>query len=566
MVKFWPFGKGGTAPVSQEQHDDTAVSITSLCAACRNIVFHPMRSMTPDRWSEYFPFLVDRPDLADEYSKRHTNFLQQLPADDTYEAILQLDYASLESNAEPGTCSFCHFLLQLLQGCYRSEPSVPGTSPYEGIVTYPRVEPPEEDVDELRSCSPVVWLEASVKEHGTNGLSLEDALEDAVIVLKMANTLVYPRFLVNDVQRREQTTEEQHSEQQKTILDSHTGSKPNLELAKNWLSTCRTQHPQCRQQDDEHKGLPSRLLDLRIPGWKDDIILRMTSDLVNSDGETGGANQYAYASLSHRWGEHQPVKTTTANIERHLTRIQFAELPKTFQEAIDFTRELGIRYLWIDCLCVLQDSTVDKEQEIPKMVEIYNNAVFNIAACAAQDSSAGLFSTRETENVHPQRLPLTFRTEDGSNHKVMATLSPMIKNVSQSSGKIDNVLEERGWIFQERAFSKRVFSFETKLLWFECRQMIASENLSQGAQRNAGDSDARQKWDDLLPEVGNRDLSDLSDHLFHALELKDKKGKYSKIQLGDTLLTTIRRAVQRARRSALPWLVRRSSNLPLPDF
>jgi hypothetical protein len=477
---------------------------------------------------------VDRPDLADEYSKRLASFLQQLPEGDTYEAILQLKYASLEANAESETCSFCHFLCQLLQGCYRSEPSKPGSSPYG---------PPEDDLDELRSCSPVVWLEATVKEPDTNGLSLEDALADAVVVLKMANTLVYPRFLMNDVHRREQTTEEQNSAQNAPISDSHTGSKPNLELAKNWLSTCRSQHLQCRQQDDVQQGLPSRLLDLKIPGWQDDLVLRMTSDLVKSDCEVGGENGYAYASLSHRWGENQPVTTTTANIERHLSRIKFAELPKTFQQAIEFARELDIRYLWIDCLCILQDSTVDKGKEIPKMVEIYNNAMFNIAACAAQDSSAGLFFTRAAENVHPQRLPLTFRTEDGNNHEVLATLSPMIRNNAESSGRIDNVLEGRGWIFQERAFSKRVFSFEKKLLWFECREMIASENLSQGGQRHAGDSDTRQKWDDLLPEVGNRDLSDLSYHLFHALELKDKKGEYPKVQLSDTPLTSLRRDV-----------------------
>lgn len=76
--------------------------------------------------------------------------------------------------------------------------------------------------------------------------------------------------------------------------------------------------------------------------------------------------------------------------------IPWFELPKTFQEAIALTRKLGVRYLWIDSLCIIQDDHHGWEVESAKMATIYSLSYLTIAATHAADSQQGCFSTRWT--------------------------------------------------------------------------------------------------------------------------------------------------------------------------
>jgi hypothetical protein len=83
-----------------------------------------------------------------------------------------------------------------------------------------------------------------------------------------------------------------------------------------------------------------------------------------------------YAALSHCWGLYPLLTTTTSNISSHSSRppgrsgIPLSSLPRTFRDAILIKRALGLRYLWIDSLCIIQDSDVDWEREWALMGEI----------------------------------------------------------------------------------------------------------------------------------------------------------------------------------------------------
>lgn len=86
-----------------------------------------------------------------------------------------------------------------------------------------------------------------------------------------------------------------------------------------------------------------------------------------------------YAALSHRWGRPgTTVCTTTANLDNRLEAISEAELSQLFQDAISTTRRLGLQYLWIDSLCILQDSHEDWERESVLMGDVYGNADITI--------------------------------------------------------------------------------------------------------------------------------------------------------------------------------------------
>jgi Heterokaryon incompatibility protein (HET) len=76
--------------------------------------------------------------------------------------------------------------------------------------------------------------------------------------------------------------------------------------------------------------------------------------LHESSGETG-----EYTCLSYRWGGVLPLCTLTCSLDQEKLGIKWSRLPKTFQDAIQVTRLLGIRYIWIDALCIIQDAPAD---------------------------------------------------------------------------------------------------------------------------------------------------------------------------------------------------------------
>src|SRR2546421_28580 len=95
--------------------------------------------------------------------------------------------------------------------------------------------------------------------------------------------------------------------------------------------------------------------------------------LTNSLDLTG-----RYATLSHCWGEHLPLVTTKDNLLERQRGIYWSDLPRSFQDAIVTTAEQGLRYLWIDSLCIVQDDQCDWDEHASSMAEIYAGSHFNI--------------------------------------------------------------------------------------------------------------------------------------------------------------------------------------------
>lgn len=92
--------------------------------------------------------------------------------------------------------------------------------------------------------------------------------------------------------------------------------------------------------------------------------------------------------------------------------IDWDDLPRTFQDAVITTRAIGIQYLWIDSLCIIQDDLGDWRQESSKMAEVYTNAWLTIAASYARDSTEGLFDACYRPSLEAVELP--YLTQSGS--------------------------------------------------------------------------------------------------------------------------------------------------------
>jgi hypothetical protein len=104
-----------------------------------------------------------------------------------------------------------------------------------------------------------------------------------------------------------------------------------------------------------------------------------------------------YAALSHCWGKIPLVKTTkeTRNTTRGIANLILPSLPKSFQDAAKVAMNLGLRYLWIDSLCIVQDDPLDWEEEAAKMGSIFESSYVAIAATSAIRSTVGFLSQRE---------------------------------------------------------------------------------------------------------------------------------------------------------------------------
>lgn len=488
----------------------------ALCTRCRHIEFYPMKAMAPERWLRYFPFLKERQGLLPQYIENYHSFVRQVPDDFEFEAMWHADFDELQESALSGSCTFCYSVWKMLHSSHVGRPTEPARGTYGGIaVIPPPMEWPEENLDDLRRATPRIWLEISLPPFDAAQTTLKEALTDAFIQIKLANCLVYPRYLISEVQvdghSRSPWSLSRTAKSHTGNSDTSTGSLENLKLARSWLQTCRTTHKQCMFQNETARELPTRLLDLQAPGLEKDVVLCLSST-INSPIEDAG--KIGYASLSHCWGSSPLLKTEWGNYGKHLKSINFSELPKTFQQAIAFSRTMDIRYLWIDSLCIIQDSEADKDSELPKMGKIYRNAIFNIAACSAADSSQGLFSDRNAALVKPQDLSFNITTADGQEFPVKTKLSPALRAFAHQKDKISNTLDSRGWVFQERALSKRIFSFEQQMMWFECGEMIASENVPNGAPLGYGNEKAEVRWENLLPAARKRDLSHFGQILY----------------------------------------------------
>jgi hypothetical protein len=178
-----------------------------------------------------------------------------------------------------------------------------------------------------------------------------------------------------------------------------------------------------------------------------------------------------YACLSHCWGESQPLRTTTANLESHYKRIPWANCPKTFQQSMDVASFLGLDFLWIDSLCIIQDDKEDWEREASRMADVYGRSHLTIAAAASPRSDHGLFAEIPSSFVgrsvpvvggHDRSLRMHYIAvhETYDDHWNREANGVTDKNrYSPISPASDYPLTSRSWTLQEHFLSLRIAMF-----------------------------------------------------------------------------------------------------------
>ncbi|KAM5350650.1 hypothetical protein ACJ41O_007155 [Fusarium nematophilum] len=217
--------------------------------------------------------------------------------------------------------------------------------------------------------------------------------------------------------------------------------------ARRWLAKCTTEHTKCSAQQDRIDGLPllpTRVLDV---GTDNNPSLRL---FVAPSGRRG-----EYAALSYCWGDGVQVKMTKTTLDDMQQEILLSTLPQTIQDSIIFTRKLGVGYLWVDALCVMQaesshdeDHIRDWQREAARFGGYYQNALCTLAATASRSASGGLFYP-----FHG-KFPKYLSIRQGPDVHVWIPSGRV-----DSSFLTDAPLYQRGWAIQERILSPRMISF-----------------------------------------------------------------------------------------------------------
>lgn len=283
-----------------------------------------------------------------------------------------------------------------------------------------------------------------------------------------------------------------------SILLKQSGSLPELgptlrttctsgsarRLAMGWIRTCATSHERCKLGKDSK--LPRRMLRVLPDGTSDTV---RVADTHNLSGDI------RYAALSYCWGKGRKNKLLSSNLTTFRSGISIHILPKTVRDAIIFTRAIGIEWLWIDSLCILQDLPEDWHLESSKMCHVYQNAFVTLAALGATDSNEGLFALRDPLIYMPCEL-FTTTTE--------ALYAVGEKPYELTLGTWP--LHRRRWVLQERILSRRTINFGPYLSW-HCREMSVDEfDLGQTSHKFGADLSLRFFKAVVLPPTPGKEV------------------------------------------------------------
>ena len=282
---------------------------------------------------------------------------------------------------------------------------------------------------------------------------------------------------------------------------SNTGSHENLEMIKAWIKHCDKDHPDCKSSVQTTARLPTRLLQIEKSGESFKIKLCLSSALSPST---------SHATLSHIWGSGSPMTLVNEKLLRCDQDIPLANLPQTFADAIRLTNALGLSYLWIDSLCIIQDSTLDWEVESTTMCDVYRGSTINIAASASVDCNGGLFRQRNLLSVTPCIIGVSHkRKKAGDREGGPYALSCEI--ACDRDQLVDEPLSRRAWAVQERILAPRTVYFTARKVYFACcKKMTSNVDPCSFIRYNGFNEDLLNTWPrrrpTLAPHIPKLDL------------------------------------------------------------
>ncbi|KAF2002670.1 HET-domain-containing protein [Amniculicola lignicola CBS 123094] len=295
-------------------------------------------------------------------------------------------------------------------------------------------------------------------------------------------------------------------------IPANAGSDPTFNFARRCIQDCLTnpKHVACKPPSKALLTMPKRLLDVGR--------VRVPIRIIDTQGKT-----FEYATLSHCWGTGPLLKATKAKWSKLVSNIPFDALPPLFQDAIIITRQLGIRYIWIDSLCIIQDSSRDWETESAKMGAIYENSYVTISATDSGDSNTRCLVDRRKAIKIPYEN--TAKKEFELRARLIQDHHP--DTVEREPARPAGHLMTRAWALQEHTLSTRILHYTATELLFECKTSYRCECLPSRktypttpsiipkaiTKRSKDLSAVWDAWQRVVEQYSKRDLTVASDKL-----------------------------------------------------
>ncbi|KAF7928356.1 hypothetical protein BELL_0020g00380 [Botrytis elliptica] len=252
-------------------------------------------------------------------------------------------------------------------------------------------------------------------------------------------------------------------------------SEKFMPLIKKWIKECDS-NQDCAEFREFPKNkanfLPTRLIYLGdgTTGQCPQIV--ETRDLLENRSEMA-KQRLQYACLSYCWGSDLPLTTTSSTLSRYKSELPEHKMPQIFQDAIAVSRGLGMQYLWIDALCILQDVLEDWEREALMMSDVFYHSFITIGAATARSCHDSIFSPRED-------LSCTLSFRSSLSKEVIGSYCIHLSKMSlERPSEIDlsnSIWTSRGWVWQEQIMAQRLLVFGKNMVHLKCHGCIYSEN------------------------------------------------------------------------------------------
>ncbi|ETS84258.1 hypothetical protein PFICI_02283 [Pestalotiopsis fici W106-1] len=233
----------------------------------------------------------------------------------------------------------------------------------------------------------------------------------------------------------------------------------NLDLVQSWIRHCNDWH------GSECTGTLRGSGNGQSPNFDPFIrLLDLEEDKLVELQDPG-----PYVALSYVWGTKPVFRTLKDNIKELKSSGGLAQkrdtFPKSIRDAMTVTLLLGYRYVWIDSICIIQDSNEDKSKQLAAMDHVYTRAALTIVAAGGDGADAGL------PGLVPGSRSLTQVVADYSSELKLVTLQPDCQLAVETT-----TWNTRGWTYQERILSQRYLFFVNDTVYFQCHKAVWGED------------------------------------------------------------------------------------------
>jgi hypothetical protein len=266
-------------------------------------------------------------------------------------------------------------------------------------------------------------------------------------------------------------------EMEPRTLSTATSPEAAAALGRAWIKNRQKNHSTTCRVAKSANWQPTRLIQVRNIGRDCQAHLCLSTSLPRD---------IRYITLSHCWGRLEIFKLLLSNIDDLKRSIPLHRLTPLFRDALDITQRIGVEYIWIDSLCIIQDSKEDWAQESARMGEVYKNAWCNIAATGFKDGQAGLYVQRDPALIYPRKFSFDIRDAIGietptpdqsdrpSARNYYCMEDTLYSDITMSP------LAQRAWVYQERLLSQRIIHFGSRQILWECKTLEACETFPHG--------------------------------------------------------------------------------------